>query len=73
MRVESGEPLGLRYEVQRYGPYADNLRHVLKALEGHFLKGFGDGSAQVGAAGPRTKPLKVHRVAVGRRCRIRCR
>ena len=49
---EAGEPLNLRYEAQRYGPYADNLRHVLKALEGHFLEGFGDGSAQVGAAEP---------------------
>ena len=49
---EAGEPLNLRYEARRYGPYADNLRHVLKALEGHFLEGFGDGSSQVGAAEP---------------------
>ena len=49
---EAGEPLKLRYEAHRYGPYADNLRHVLKALEGHHLQGFGDGSAQVDAAEP---------------------
>lgn len=24
-----GEPLNLRYARNRYGPYADNLRHVL--------------------------------------------
>jgi AMP-binding enzyme len=29
------------------GPYADNLRHVLKAVEGHHLRGFGDGSMKV--------------------------
>ena len=49
---EAGEPLKLRYEAQHYGPYADNLRHVLKALEGHHLEGFGDGSAQVDGAEP---------------------
>lgn len=49
---EAGEPLKLRYQAQRYGPYADNLRHVLKALEGHHLEGFGDGSAPVDAAEP---------------------
>ena len=49
---EAGEPLKLRYEAHRYGPYADNLRHVLKALEGHHLQGFGDGSAPVDAAEP---------------------
>jgi hypothetical protein len=26
-----------------YGPYADNLRHVLHRIEGHFVRGFGDG------------------------------
>ena len=33
-------------------PYADNLRHVLKALEGHHLRGFGDGSKKVKEAEP---------------------
>ena len=49
---EAGEPLKLRFEAHRFGPYADNLRHVLKALEGHHLQGFGDGSATVDAAEP---------------------
>lgn len=49
---QSGENLQLRYEAHRYGPYADNLRHVLKALEGHHLRGFGDGSAPVQEAEP---------------------
>ena len=44
---EAGEPLNLRYRADRYGPYADNLRHVLTAVEGHYLQGYGDGSARV--------------------------
>jgi hypothetical protein len=35
-----------------YGPYADNLRHVLIAVEGHFLTGYGDGSGPVLEAEP---------------------
>lgn len=38
-----GEKLRLRFEKGRYGPYADNLRHVLNNFEGHFTIGFGDG------------------------------
>lgn len=49
---EAGEPLRLDYAKNRYGPYADNLRHVLKVVEGHYLTGFGDGSASVMAAEP---------------------
>jgi O-acetyl-ADP-ribose deacetylase (regulator of RNase III) len=44
---EAGENLSLQYEPARYGPYADRLRHVLKAVEGHHLRGFGDGSKKV--------------------------
>lgn len=44
---ESGENLRLRYKEHYFGPYADNLRHVLNALEGHHLRGFGDGSNPV--------------------------
>jgi hypothetical protein len=40
---EAGEPLKLAYEPHHYGPYADNLRHVLHRLEGHYVTGFGDG------------------------------
>lgn len=39
----AGEPLRLDYQRGHYGPYADNLRHVLNHLEGHHIVGFGDG------------------------------
>ena len=39
---EAGEPLRLRYGKAPYGPYADNLRHVLNHIEGHFISGYGD-------------------------------
>ncbi len=39
----AGQRLELRYAKGRYGPYAENLRHVLNALEGHFISGYGDG------------------------------
>ena len=51
----AGEPLRLNYVKGQYGPYADNLRHTLLALEGHYLVGFGDGSARVSEA----EPLRV--------------
>jgi O-acetyl-ADP-ribose deacetylase (regulator of RNase III) len=40
---EAGEPLNLRYTKAIYGPYAENLRHVLRAVEGHFISGYADG------------------------------
>lgn len=40
---ESGQPLKLHFKKHLYGPYADELRHVLNRLEGHFTQGFGDG------------------------------
>lgn len=39
----AGEPLRLRYDKHFYGPYADNLRHVLNHIEGHFTRGYGAG------------------------------
>lgn len=39
---EAGEPLRLNYGKGPYGPYADNLRHVLSSMEGHFVSGIGD-------------------------------
>lgn len=39
---ESGENLRLRFQKGTYGPYAENLRHVLSAIEGHFISGYGD-------------------------------
>lgn len=40
---EAGEPLRLNYQKAHYGPYAQNLRHVLNAIEGHFISGYADG------------------------------
>ncbi len=39
----AGEPLRLEFRAHHYGPYADQLRHVLNRLEGHFITGYGDG------------------------------
>lgn len=39
---EAGENLRLRYQKGVYGPYAQNLRHVLNLMEGHFLSGYGE-------------------------------
>lgn len=36
----AGEPLRLRYAKAWYGPYAENLRHVLDDVEGHLIKGY---------------------------------
>ena len=40
---QTGEPLRLNYAKGPYGPYAENLRHVLKAVEGHLVSGYADG------------------------------
>ncbi|RBP85979.1 O-acetyl-ADP-ribose deacetylase (regulator of RNase III) [Cytobacillus firmus] len=39
---EVGEPLKLNYVKYTYGPYAENLNHVLIRLDGHFIRGYGD-------------------------------
>lgn len=39
----SGEPLRLQYQKAPYGPYAENLRHVLNVIEGHLVSGYADG------------------------------
>lgn len=41
-----GEPLKLNYVKMQYGPYAENLNHVLQRVEGHFLRGYGDRSGK---------------------------
>lgn len=38
---EAGEPLRLRFAAGPYGPYAENLRHVLQAIEGYYVSGYG--------------------------------
>ena len=40
---EADENLRLRYGKGLYGPYAENLRHVLSRIEGHFVIGYGAG------------------------------
>lgn len=41
---EVGEPLKLRFVGHLYGPYAENLNHVLQAMDGHYIRGYGDRS-----------------------------
>ncbi|MBI2413220.1 MAG: macro domain-containing protein [Deltaproteobacteria bacterium] len=40
---EAGEPLRLKFQKALYGPYAENLRHVLLTIEGHLVSGYADG------------------------------
>ena len=40
---EAGQPLRLRYVQAPYGPYAENLSHVLRRIEGHLVSGYADG------------------------------
>jgi len=40
---EAGENLKLKFEKAPYGPYADDLRKVLRHIDGHFIEGYGDG------------------------------
>ncbi|MEY4561772.1 MAG: hypothetical protein RLZZ618_1049 [Pseudomonadota bacterium] len=40
---EAGEPLKLQFVKHHYGPYSDALRHALNTMEGHFIRGLGDG------------------------------
>lgn len=47
---EAGEPLRLRFAKGTYGPYAENLRHVLNAMEGYYISGYGAGGDQPGKA-----------------------
>ena len=65
---ESGERLRLRFVPGPFGPYAENLRHVLKAVEGYYISGYGEGGDQPaktlelvpGAAEEATTFLKAH-------------
>lgn len=40
---EAGEPLKLNFQKARYGPYAENLRHVFRKIEGHLISGYAYG------------------------------
>jgi O-acetyl-ADP-ribose deacetylase (regulator of RNase III) len=43
---ESGISLKLNFEKNTYGPYADNLRHLLISFEGHYITGLAQGSTK---------------------------
>jgi len=47
----SGWDLKLQFAKGLYGPYADQLRHVLQTMDGQFLRGVGDGSTIRGEIG----------------------
>lgn len=42
-----GQPSRLHFVRGRYGPYAEQLHHVLQQLEGHYVVGYGDRTARV--------------------------
>lgn len=39
----AGQPLRLKFVKGLYGPYAENLRHVLQKIEGYMISGYADG------------------------------
>ena len=43
---ESGEKLRLKFKKYNYGPYAENLHHVLQRIDGHYIRGYGDRSGR---------------------------
>lgn len=54
----SGQPLRLNFTKGRYGPYGENLRHVLTRMEGHFIVGYGDAADEPG------KPIEANTEAM---------
>lgn len=40
----AGQPLRLDWVRHNFGPYAEKLNHVLRDLEGHYIRGLGDRS-----------------------------
>jgi O-acetyl-ADP-ribose deacetylase (regulator of RNase III) len=75
---QAGEPLKLRYVQAPYGPYAENLRHVLRDVEGHLVSGYADGgdapdkqlSIVPGAADEAEKYLSEHHETQARLDRV---
>jgi O-acetyl-ADP-ribose deacetylase (regulator of RNase III) len=43
---EAGEPMKLQYIKHQFGPYANNLNHLLQTLDGHYITGYGDRSKE---------------------------
>lgn len=74
----AGQRLSLKFEAGPYGPYADNLRHVLNHMEGHFTQGFADGKNEPstairllpGAVAEAEKHLEAHPDAKARFTRV---
>ena len=46
----AGQPLNLSFGKNKYGPYSDKLRHVLKAMDGHYIRGVGDHASEADIA-----------------------
>ena len=42
----AGEPMKLQYKKHQFGPYANNLNHLLQTLEGQYIIGYGDRSQE---------------------------
>jgi O-acetyl-ADP-ribose deacetylase (regulator of RNase III) len=42
----AGQELRLNFVKHQYGPYAEQLRHALNRMEGHFIVGLGDGMVE---------------------------
>lgn len=51
---EAGEDLRLQFVKHHYGPYADALRHALDKMDGHFIRGLGDGVVEAEIAPDQT-------------------
>ncbi len=73
----AGEDLGLQYQKQQFGPYADELRHHLNAMDGIFLNGVNPTSPRAeiklrpGALEAATQYLSDHAVSLEHIQRVR--
>lgn len=56
---EAGQPMNLAFTKHNYGPYSDKLRHVLKAMDGHYIRGVGDFSGNSEIAIMSTAPSEA--------------
>lgn len=62
----AGQDLNLNFVKHEYGPYAEAVNHVLQALEGHYISGYGDrsGASEItvlpGVADEAGEQLRLH-------------
>jgi O-acetyl-ADP-ribose deacetylase (regulator of RNase III) len=61
----AGQPLRLNYVKAKYGPYAENLNHVLRTLDGHYTSGYGDRSEEPRIRLLRDAPAEARSFLVG--------